>query len=90
MRRRGRDEEDDPFAALGSSSLGPTPANEADDDEDDFPDPSPSRSNVLAALAIADDETDLDMATYYVQRAIAESLLMAIDLLASQRDQPPQ
>ncbi len=90
MRRRRSDEHDDPFAALGSSSAAPTPAREPDEDEDDFPEPSPSRTNVLAALAIADDESDLDLATYYVERAIAESLLIAIDLLATQRNQPPQ
>ena len=39
-----------------------------DENEDDFPEPSPSRANVLAALAIADDETDLEMATYYGSR----------------------
>jgi hypothetical protein len=39
----------------------------ADQDSDDFPKPSPSRANVLAALAIADDETNLDLSGYYVQ-----------------------
>lgn len=66
--------------------MAPTPA--IDENQDDFPEPSPSRANVRAALAIADDETDLEMATYYVQRAIAESLLIAVDLLAAHRPQP--
>ncbi len=40
---------------------------------------TPSRGNVLAALAIAADETDLEMANYYVQHAISESLLLLVD-----------
>jgi hypothetical protein len=82
MRRRR--EEDQPFAGLGDGSTGlraePAP------DEDEFPKPSPHRANVLAALAIADETSDLDLAGYYVQRAIAESLLLVVDRLT---DQPP-
>jgi hypothetical protein len=59
------------------------------DDEDEFPDPSPSRANVLATLAIADDETDLEMPNYYVQRAIGESLLLLADHFAARHDQQP-
>ncbi len=79
MRRRR--EEEQMFAGLGDS---PPPATSSADDagDDDFPEPSPNRANVLAALAIADDETDLDMAAYYVQRAIAEALLLVADRLA--------
>jgi hypothetical protein len=83
MRRRR--EEEQSFAGLGDVS--PTfRAEQAQGGEDDFPKPSPHRANVLAALAIADDETDLEMAGYYVQRAIAESLLLVADRLS---DQPP-
>ena len=82
-----------PFAGLGDAQLGisvgtaPTPKPD-DGNEDEFPEPTPSRANVLAALAIADDETDLDMANYYVQRAIAESLLLVFDRL-TERDATP-
>ncbi len=83
MPRRRRNEED-PFAGLGDAPLnittGSLPAGE-EVEEDDFPDPTPSRANVLAALAIADDETDLEMANYYVQRAVAESVLLVLDRL---------
>jgi phosphoglycolate phosphatase-like HAD superfamily hydrolase len=78
MRRRKDAEQ--PFAGLGDSS--PTFRTEHAQEQDDFPKPSPNRANVLAALAIADDETDLDMSGYYVQRAIAESLLLVVDRLA--------
>jgi hypothetical protein len=91
MRRR-RDEEG-PFAGLGDSSLpAPEPlgADSAEEDSDDFPEPSPSRANVLAAMAIADDETDLDMAGYYVQRAIAEALLLVTDRLADPATRLPE
>jgi hypothetical protein len=85
MRRRR--EEDQPFARLGDAS--PTvPVEQAQDAEDDFPKPPPHRANVLAALAIADDETDLDMASYYDQRAIAESLLLVADRLTDQPSSP--
>ena len=40
-------------------------------------------------LAIADDETDVEEAGYYVQRAIAESLLLLVDLLAGERSRSP-
>jgi hypothetical protein len=85
MRRRR--EEDQPFAGLGDAS--PTVrVEQAQDAEDDFPKPSPHRANVLAALAIADDKTDLDMASYYVQRTIAESLLLVADRLTDQPSSP--
>ena len=86
-RRRERDNED-PFASLGERSVSPDPGLEDDDDEDDFPEPSPSRANVLAALAIADDTTDLELANYYVQRAIGESCLLLVDVLVAQRSPP--
>jgi hypothetical protein len=89
MHRRRNDEDDNPLGALGGSLLAPTPASEDNEDENDFPEPAPSRASVLAALAIADDETDLEKATYYVQRAIAESLLIATHLLAAHRTQQP-
>jgi hypothetical protein len=90
MARRPPDE--DPFAGLGGSSLTPRPAgSEGDPSEHDpsgdepetvnFPEPTPSRANVLAMLAVADDETDVVIAGYYVQRAIAESLLLIADRL---------
>jgi hypothetical protein len=88
MPRRRSQPDEDPFAALNSGgSLIPIPAEE--DDVDDFSDPSPSRANVLAALAIADEETDLEMANYYVQRAIGESLLLLVDRFAAPQDQQP-
>jgi hypothetical protein len=90
MRRRR--EEEQPFAGLGDSSPpapGPPSAEDVEDD-DDFPALSPSRANVLAALAIADDEPDLDLAGYYVQRAIAESLLLVVDRLADPRAPSPE
>jgi hypothetical protein len=85
--RRRKDREEDVFAGLGGeSSLKPVPSSgrgEGDGDElDEFPDTSPSRANVLAMLAIADEETDLDQAEYYVRRAIAEELLLICDGLA--------
>jgi hypothetical protein len=82
--RRYKDDEDDLFGGLTHAAPAADPPGGEDEgeDEDHFPDSSPSRANVVAALAIADDETDLKTATYYVQRAIAESLLLAIDLLA--------
>ena len=80
MRRRRDDEQ--PFAGLGDSSPTFSTQHAHAQDQDDFPKPSPNRANVLAALAIADDDTDLDMASYYVQRAIAESLLLVVDRLA--------
>jgi hypothetical protein len=83
--RRRRHDDEDPFAPLEGSAVSPTPS--ADDDEDVFPETSPSRANVLAALAIADDETDLDQAAYYVQRAIAEALLLIVDLLPGRQGQ---
>jgi hypothetical protein len=90
MHRRRSQPEEDPFAALTSgSSLTPTPTTDEVEDKDDFPEPSPSRANVLAALAIADDETDLEMANYYVQRAIGESLLLLVDHFAARQDQHP-
>ena len=89
MARRRSPKEDDPFAALsGESSLISNPGTEGAEVEDDFSEPSPSRANVLAALAIADDAADLDIANYYVQRAIGESLLLLVDHLASRREQP--
>jgi hypothetical protein len=66
----------------------PDPALEELEDEDEFPEASPSRANVLTALAIADEETDLDMATHYVQRAIGESWLLLVDLLAARLGPP--
>jgi hypothetical protein len=48
------------------------------------------RANVLAALAIADDETDLDLAGYDVQRAIAEPLLLVTDRLADPATRLPE
>jgi hypothetical protein len=90
MPRRRNQSDDDPFAAVNSgSSLTPTPTPDDRGDEDDFPEPSPSRANVLAALLIADEETDLEMANYYVQRAIGESLLLLVDRFATDQDQPP-
>ncbi|MGO9960403.1 MAG: hypothetical protein ACLP50_31245 [Solirubrobacteraceae bacterium] len=84
MRRRR--EEEQPFAGLSSGSPpAPGPPSALDAADDDFPEPSPNRANVLAALAIADDETDLDLAGYYVQRAIAESLLLVVDRLGDPR-----
>jgi hypothetical protein len=88
MPRRRKQDDEDPFAALGEGSVTPPPTLEEAEDDDDFPEPSPSRANVLAALAIADDETDLEMANYYVQRAIGESCLLLVDLLTS-RQSPP-
>jgi hypothetical protein len=87
---RRRKEEEQPFAGLGDSSLASSPGSEDAEGQDEFPEPSPSRANVCAALAIADDETDLDMAGYYVQRAIAESLLLVVDLLADPRTRSPE
>jgi hypothetical protein len=89
MPRDRRQPEDDPFAPLRTESSLTSPTNEEVEDEDDFPEPSPSRANVLAALAIADDETDLEMASYYVHRAIGESLLLLVDQLAAGQAQPP-
>jgi hypothetical protein len=34
---------------------------------------------------VKDDESDLDMAAYYVQRAIGESLLLIVDLLSARQ-----
>jgi hypothetical protein len=87
---RRRKEEEQPFAGLGDSSPASSADSEDAEDQDEFPEPSPSRANVCAALAIADDETDLDMAGYYVQRAIAESLLLVVDLLADPRTRSPE
>jgi hypothetical protein len=87
----GRKQEDEnPFGGLGGSSLTPAPVDGTGqetvrDEEDDFPDPTPSRANVVEALAIADDETDVDIAGYYVQRAIAETLLLIHDQMADGR-----
>jgi hypothetical protein len=90
MPRRHNQPHDDPFAALASdSSLTPTPKADHQGDEDDFPEPSPSRANVLAALNIADEETDLEMANYYVHRAIGEALLLLVDQNATDQRQRP-
>jgi hypothetical protein len=86
-RRKEQDEE--PLASLGGISVTPTPSVQTQQEEDDFPEPSPSRANVLAALAIADDEADLDMANYYVQRAIGESLLLLFDLFTAEQNREP-
>lgn len=86
----GRKQEDeDPFAALRGGSVTPDPATHAVGDVDELPAPTPNRANVLAALAMADEETDLDMAAYYVQRAIGESHLLLVDLLAARLSPPP-
>ena len=89
MPRRRKQDEEDPFAALRDGSGTSEPAVAGVEDVDELPEPSPSRANVLAALAIADDETDLEMATYYVQRAIGESCLLLVDLLADRLGSRP-
>ncbi len=81
-----RREEDNPFAGLDDSSLRPRPASDQeaeleDDGTVDFPEPTPSRANALQMLALADDETDVVIAGYYVQRAIAESLMLIVQRL---------
>ena len=86
---RRRKDEEHPFAGLGDRSMTSSAASEDAEDEDEFLEPSPSRANVREALAIADDETDLEMAGYYVQRAIAESLLLVVDLLTDLRPRSP-
>ncbi len=87
---RLRRNEEDPFSGIGDSTLTSQPVSEESADEDVFPDPSPSRANVLAALAIADDEEDLELADYYVQRAIAESLLLIVDGFADPLRRSPK
>lgn len=84
-----RKEQEDPLTALGGISVTPPPSVQTHEEEDDFPEPSPSRANVLAALAIADDEADLDMANYFVQRAIGESLLLLFDLFTAEQNREP-
>jgi hypothetical protein len=78
---RRRHKEQGLFSSLDEASPTPAPASPEELDEDEIPDPSPSRANVLAMLSIADEEDDLEMAGYYVQRAIAESLLLIVDSL---------
>jgi hypothetical protein len=49
------------------------------DTESDASHPIPSRENVLEFLHEADIEDDLEQAGYWVQRAIAETLLLLHD-----------
>jgi hypothetical protein len=49
------------------------------DTESDANHPVPSRENVVEFLHEADVETDLEQAGYWVQRAIAETLLLLRD-----------
>jgi hypothetical protein len=49
------------------------------DTESDANHPVPSRDNVLEFLHEADVEDDLEQAGYWVQRAIAETLLLLHD-----------
>jgi hypothetical protein len=60
--------------------LEPDPPTDADSGSDsDATHPVPSRENVIEFLNEADHEDELDQATYWVQRAIAETLLLLHD-----------
>ena len=54
-----------------------TPANA--DAESDATHPVPGRENIIEFLHEADHEDELDQATYWVHRAIAETLLLLHD-----------
>ena len=56
-----------------------TPAPADADAESDATHPVPSRENVIEFLHEADHEDELDQASYWVQRAIAETLLLLHD-----------
>lgn len=49
------------------------------DTDSDATHPVPSRENVIEFLHEADHEDELDQATYWVHRAIAETLLLLHD-----------
>lgn len=51
--------------------------------ESDATHPVPSRENVIEFLQEADHEDELDQATYWVHRAIAETLLLMHDRRSS-------
>ncbi len=55
------------------------------EEESDARHPVPSRENVIEFLQEADHEDDLDQAGYWVQRALAETLLLMYDGRASER-----
>ena len=57
----------------------PAPTREPGDDDSDASHPVPSRDNVVEFLREADLEEDLEQAGYWVQRAIAETLLLLHD-----------
>ena len=55
------------------------PERQPSDTDSDANFPVPSRENVLEFLREADIEEDLEQAGYWVQRAIAETLLLIND-----------
>jgi hypothetical protein len=57
----------------------PAETRQPGDTESDANHPVPSRENVVEFLHEADIETDLEQAGYWVQRAIAETLLLLRD-----------
>jgi hypothetical protein len=61
-----------------AGDLEPDTTNDAEG-ESDATHPVPSRENVIEFLHEADHEDELDQATYWVQRAIAETLLLMHD-----------
>lgn len=63
--------------------LEPDAATDDADTESDATHPVPSRENVIEFLHEADHEDELDQATYWVHRAIAETLLLLHDQRAS-------
>jgi hypothetical protein len=53
--------------------------DDAPEGESDANHPVPSRENVVDFLGEADREEDLDQAGYWVQRALAETMLLIHD-----------